>query len=45
MHQEIKRRLNLGNACYQYVPNLLLPYLPSKNAKIKIRKTIIYPVV
>jgi hypothetical protein len=33
---EIKSRLNLGNACYYSVQNLLSSRLLSKNLKIKI---------
>jgi hypothetical protein len=43
-HEEIQSRLNLGNACYHLVQNLLPPCL-SKNVKIKICRTIILPVV
>jgi hypothetical protein len=42
---EIKNRLNLGNACYHSVQNLLSFRLISKNLKIKIYKTVILPVV
>jgi hypothetical protein len=42
---EIKRRLNLGNACYYSVQNLLSSRLVSKNLKIKIYGTVILPVV
>jgi hypothetical protein len=42
---EIKSRLNLGNACYYSVQNLLSSRLLSKNLKIKIYRTIILPVV
>ena len=42
---QIKSRLNLGNACYYSVQNLLSSSLPSKNLKIKIYRTIILPVV
>jgi hypothetical protein len=45
IHEEIKRRLNSGNACYHSVQNLLSSRLLSKNIKIKIYKTIILPVV
>jgi hypothetical protein len=45
IHKEVKSRLNLGNACYHSVQNLLPSRLLSKNAKIKIFKTIILPVV
>jgi hypothetical protein len=45
IHDEIKSRLNSGNACYYSVRNLLSSRLMSKNLKIKIYKTIILPVV
>jgi hypothetical protein len=45
IHEEIKRRLNSGNACYHSVQNLLSSRLMSKNIKIRIYKTIILPVV
>jgi hypothetical protein len=45
IQEEIKRRLNSGNACYHSVQNLLSSRLLSKNIKIRIRKTIILPVV
>jgi hypothetical protein len=34
-------RLNLGNACYHSLQNLLSSHLLPKNLKIKINKTII----
>jgi hypothetical protein len=40
IQEEIKRRLNLANACYHSVPNLLSSLLRSKNIKIKIYKSI-----
>jgi hypothetical protein len=43
--EDIKRRLNLGNAGYHSAQNLLSSYLLSKNVKIRIYKTIILPVV
>jgi hypothetical protein len=43
--EEIKRRLNSGNACYRSVWNLLSSRLLSKNAKIRTYKTIVSPVV
>ena len=43
--EEIKSRLNLGNACYYSVQNLLSSSLLSKNLKIEIYRTIILPVV
>jgi hypothetical protein len=44
IHEEIKSRLNSGNACHQSVQNHLTCLL-SKNLEIKIYKTIILPVV
>jgi hypothetical protein len=43
--KEIKRSLNSSNACYHSVQNLLSSRLLSKNLKIRIYKTIIFPVV
>jgi hypothetical protein len=45
IHEEIKSRLNSGNACYHSVQSLLSSRLLSRNIKIKIYKTIILPVV
>jgi hypothetical protein len=45
IQEEIKRRLNSGNACYHLVQSLLSYRLLSKNLKIRIYKTIILPVV
>jgi hypothetical protein len=45
VHDEIKSRLNSGNACYYSVQNLLSSHLISKNLKFKIYKTVILPVV
>jgi hypothetical protein len=45
IEEEIKRRLNSGNACYNSVQNLLSSRLLSKNLKIRICKNIILPVV
>jgi hypothetical protein len=45
IQEEIKRRLNSGNACYHSVQNLLSSYLLSKSIKIRIYKSIIVPVV
>jgi hypothetical protein len=45
IHDEIRSRLNSGNACYNAVQNLLSSRLLSRNVKIKIYKTIILPVV
>ncbi|KAJ4450480.1 hypothetical protein ANN_01905 [Periplaneta americana] len=43
--EEIKRRINMGNACYYSVEKLLLSSLISKNLKVRIFKTVILPVV
>jgi hypothetical protein len=40
IRDEIKNRLNSGNACYHPVQNLLSSRLISKNLKIKIYKTV-----
>jgi hypothetical protein len=45
IQEEIKRRLNSGNACYHSVQNLLSSRLLSKYLKIRIYKTIILSVV
>jgi hypothetical protein len=45
IQEEIKRRLNSGNACYHSVQNPKSSRLLSKNLKIRIYKTIILPVV
>jgi hypothetical protein len=45
MHEEIKSRLNLGNACYYSVQSLLSSHLLSRNLKVKICKMIVLPVV
>jgi hypothetical protein len=45
IHDEIRSRLNSGNACYYSVQNLLSSRLMSKNVKNKIYKTVILPVV
>jgi hypothetical protein len=47
IHDEIKSRLNSGNAYYYSVQNLLSSRLTSKkeNLKIKLYKTVILPVV
>jgi hypothetical protein len=44
MHEEIKNRLNSGNACYLLVQSLLSSRLLSRNVKIEIYKAIILPV-
>jgi hypothetical protein len=45
IHEEIKRRLNSGNACYHSVQNLLSSGLLYKHEKIRIYKNIIVSVV
>jgi hypothetical protein len=45
IQEEIKRRLNSGNACYHLVQNFLSSCLLSKNVKVKIYKTVILLVV
>jgi hypothetical protein len=44
IHEEIKSRLNTGNACYHSIQSLLSSRLLSRNLKAKIYKTIILPV-
>jgi hypothetical protein len=43
--EEIKSRLNSGNACYHSVQSILSSSLLSRNVKVKIYETIILPVV
>jgi hypothetical protein len=45
IHEEIKSRLNSGNACYHSVQSLLSSRLLARNVKVKIYKTIIVPLV
>jgi hypothetical protein len=45
MQEEVKSRINSGNACYNSVQSLLFSSLLSRNVKVKIHKTIILPVV
>jgi hypothetical protein len=45
IHEEIKSRLNSGNACYHLVQSLLSSRLLSRNVKVKIYKTTILSVV
>jgi hypothetical protein len=45
IHDEIKSRLNSGNACYYSVQNPLSSRLIPKNIKIKIYESVIFPVV
>jgi hypothetical protein len=44
-NEEIKSRLNSGNACYHLFQSLLSSCLLSRNVKVKIFKTIILPVL
>ncbi|KAJ4448731.1 hypothetical protein ANN_00122 [Periplaneta americana] len=43
--EEIKRRINMGNACYYSIEKLLSTSLLSKNLKVRIYKTVILPVL
>ncbi|KAJ4425776.1 hypothetical protein ANN_27401 [Periplaneta americana] len=43
--EEIKCRMNMGNACYYSVEKLLSSSLLSKYLKVRIYKTVILPVV
>jgi hypothetical protein len=45
IQEEIKRRLNTGNAYYHSVQNLLSSHLLTKNFKISIYKTINFPAI
>jgi transcription elongation factor GreA-like protein len=45
VHEKIKSRLNLGNACCHSVWSLLFSRLLSRNVKVKVYRTIILPVV
>jgi hypothetical protein len=45
IQEEIKRRLNCGNVCYQSVQNLLSSCLLSENVNIRMYKTIILHAV
>jgi hypothetical protein len=45
IQEEIKRRLNSGNAFYHSVQNLLSSRLLSKYVNVRSYKTIILPVV
>jgi hypothetical protein len=45
IQEQIKRRLNSGNACYHSVQKLLSSRLLCENIKIRIYKTVILPVV
>ena len=43
--EEIKCRINMGNACYYSLEKILSSSLLSKKLKVKTCKTIILPVV
>jgi hypothetical protein len=45
IHEDIKSRLNSGEAYYLSIQNLLCSRLLSKNLRIKNKKTIILPVI
>ena len=45
MREEIKRRINMGNACYYSLQKILSSHLLSKKLKVNTYKTIILPVV
>ena len=45
IQEEIKRRVKAENSCYCSVQTFLSSRLLSKNLKIKVYKTIIFPVV
>ena len=44
IQEEIKSRMKSGNACYRSVRNLLYSSLLSKNLKIKVYRTLTFPV-
>ena len=44
IHKEIKSTLKSRNGCYHSVQNFLSSSLLSKNTKINIHRTIIWPV-
>jgi hypothetical protein len=45
IHEDIKSRLQSGNACYHSVQNLLSSSLLSKSINIKAYRTIILPAI
>ena len=45
IREEIKRRINMGNACYYSLKKILSSRLLSKKMKVNTYKTIILPVV
>ena len=44
IREEIKRRINMGNACYYSLEKILSSHLLSKKFKVNAYKTIILPV-
>jgi hypothetical protein len=45
IHEEIKSRLQSGNACYHSVQNVLSSRFLPKNTKIRVYRTVILSVV
>ena len=45
IREEIKRRINMGNACYYSLEKILSSYLLSKKLKVNTYKTITLPVI
>jgi hypothetical protein len=45
IQEDIKKRLNSGNACYNSVQKRSSSRLVSKNINVKVYKTVILPVV
>jgi sorting nexin-29 len=45
IQEQIKKRLNSSNACYHSVQNLMSSRMLSKNVKIRMYRTTIFPVV
>jgi len=45
MHEPVNSELKSGNACYNSIQNLLSSRVRSKNIKIKIYRTIIFPLL
>ena len=45
IREEIKRRINMGNACYYSLEKILSPHMFSNKLKVNTYKTIILPVV
>jgi hypothetical protein len=43
--EEIKKKLNSGSSCYHSVQNILASHQLFKNLKIRMYRTIIFPVV